>query len=142
MCVIQPLPIEPVEGSRTKGLPLFPYFQYIGNMESKDAISALAALAHDTRLAVFRLLVQAGEEGMTVGTIAERLKVPNPTLSFHLKELTYAGLVVTEQQGRFISCSANFAAMDSLVGYLTENCCAGASCDLRVLTCIPKKATA
>lgn len=93
-----------------------------------DVVPALAALAHDTRLAVFRQLVQAGMPGLTVGTLAERLGVPNPTLSFHLKELVHAELVRTEQEGRFIRCCANFDTMDRLIGFLTENCCAGASC--------------
>jgi ArsR family transcriptional regulator, arsenate/arsenite/antimonite-responsive transcriptional repressor len=113
-------------------------FRYIGNMKTKDAVPALAALAHDTRLAVFRLLVQAGPEGLTVGTVAEKLKVPNPTMSFHLKELVHTGLVLTEQEGRFIRCIANFAAMDQLIGYLTENCCGGESCDVRAPECKPK----
>ena len=111
-------------------------------MKSKDAVNALSALAHETRLAVFRTLVQAGEEGLTVGEIAERLKVPNATLSFHLKELTHVGLVLAEQQSRFIRCTANFKAMDKLVGFLTENCCSGASCDVRAHACKPRKVSA
>ena len=107
-------------------------------MKSKEIVPALAALAHETRLATFRLLVQAGPGGMTVGTVAERLKVPNPTLSFHLKELAHAGLVLSVQEGRFIRCVANFAAMNSLLGYLTENCCSGASCEVRATECKPK----
>lgn len=108
-------------------------------MKSADAVTALAALAHATRLAVFRRLVEAGPAGVTVGEIAEGLKVPNATLSFHLKELSRAGLVVTEQQGRFINCTANFGAMDALVGYLTENCCAGAPCEVSPVACRPAR---
>jgi DNA-binding transcriptional ArsR family regulator len=109
-------------------------------MKHTDAVKALAALAQDTRLTAFRLLVEAGPAGLKVGELAERLKVPNATLSFHLKELTYTGLVKTEQQGRFISCMANFRAMDGLLQYLTENCCTGSPCEATpTTTCKPKK---
>lgn len=99
-------------------------------MEEKEAVAALSALAQVTRLAVFRVLVQAGPEGATVGRIGDLLQVPPPTLSFHLKELVHAGLVENRQEGRFVRCSANFERMNALLAFLTENCCqeSGASC--------------
>jgi ArsR family transcriptional regulator len=92
-------------------------------METKDVLTALSALAHETRLAIFRLLVETGPEGIPVGKIGERLSTPPTTLSFHLKELANAELVTMRHEGRFIYCSANFATMNSLLAYLTENCC-------------------
>ena len=94
-------------------------------METKSALMALAALAQDTRLAVFRLLVETGLEGLPVGKIGERLGIAPATLSFHLKELAHADLVTMQPEGRFIYCSANFATMHDLLAYLTENCCGG-----------------
>lgn len=88
----------------------------------------LAALAQESRLATFRLLVQAGPEGLPAGKIGEGLGVPAATLSFHLKELSRAGLVQSKQAGRFVIYSADFSAMNNLVGYLTENCCDGNPC--------------
>ena len=99
-------------------------FDYSRNMEHKAATSALAALGQDTRLSVFRLLVKAGHAGKLAGDIAEALALPGATLSFHLKALTAAGLVSGEQSGRTIRYRADFDAMNALVGYLTENCCA------------------
>jgi ArsR family transcriptional regulator, arsenate/arsenite/antimonite-responsive transcriptional repressor len=96
-------------------------------METKQALTALAALAHETRLAVFRLLVEVGPEGLPVGKIGERLGLAPATLSFHLKELARADLVTTRHEGRFIYCSANFVTMHGLVAYLTDNCCGAAS---------------
>ena len=93
-----------------------------------NTIQALAALAQESRLAIFRLLVVAGPEGMPVGRIAEQLNLANATLSFHLKELTNAGLTRATPNGRSIIHSANFTTMNLLIGYLTENCCAGAGC--------------
>jgi len=87
------------------------------------AIRALAALAQETRLAIFRLLVQAGPSGMAAGEIAEELKIAPATLSFHLKEMSHADLVTARQQGRFIFYSANFEQTAALVSYLTKNCC-------------------
>jgi len=104
-------------------------------MEKKPALTALIGLAQETRLDIFRLLVEQGPEGMSAGEIAEKLKLANATLSFHLKELSHAGLVVARQDGRFIFYSANFTTMNGLVGYLTENCCRGATCDI---ACTPK----
>lgn len=94
-------------------------------MELEDATAALAALGQPTRLAVFRLLVEAGPDGCTPGTIAERLSLPGATLSFHLKELSAAGLIEGEAHGRSISYRADFAAMKGLVAFLTHNCCGG-----------------
>jgi ArsR family transcriptional regulator len=96
-------------------------------MRNEDAVKGLAALAQDTRLAVYRLLVQRGPEGMSAGAIAERLDIPAATLSFHLKELANAGMTVPRQEGRFVYYSANYARMNALLDYLTENCCQGAS---------------
>jgi ArsR family transcriptional regulator, arsenate/arsenite/antimonite-responsive transcriptional repressor len=92
------------------------------------AIKGLAALAQESRLRIFRLLVQHGPEGVAAGTIAERLGIAGATLSFHLKELANAGLVTPRQEGRFIFYSANYATMNALVAYLTENCCQGQGC--------------
>jgi ArsR family transcriptional regulator, arsenate/arsenite/antimonite-responsive transcriptional repressor len=96
-------------------------------MESKTAVISLAALAQESRLAIFRLLVQAGPAGMAVGSVAENLEIPAATLSFHLKELSRAELITARQDGRFIYYSANFPQMAALLGYLTENCCRGMS---------------
>ncbi len=93
-------------------------------MEMNDAIAALTALGHAKRLAIFRLLVVAGPNGRMAGDIGQALDLPGATLSFHLKELLHAGLVTAEPQGRFICYRAEFAAMNGLIGYLTENCCA------------------
>jgi ArsR family transcriptional regulator len=98
--------------------------------ENRDAVEALAALAQNTRLAIFRLLVQQGPEGVAVGEIAERLQLAGATLSFHLKELAHARLVAARQAGRFIYYSANYRTMNGLIEYLTRNCCQGATCDI------------
>jgi DNA-binding transcriptional ArsR family regulator len=90
-----------------------------------DAVGALGALAQETRLAIFRLLVQAGPEGLPAGAIAERLGVAPPTLSFHLSQLSNAGLVTSVRQSRSIVYAPDFDAMRGLVGFLTENCCGG-----------------
>lgn len=97
-------------------------------MEIKTTIQALSALAQESRLAIFRLLVVTGPAGMPVGKIAEALGLANATLSFHLKELTNAGLTTATQNGRSISYAANFTTMLDLVAYLTENCCADVGC--------------
>ena len=98
-------------------------------MNSKDAVESLGALAQDSRLAVYRLLVKRGPDGFAAGELAERLKIPGPTLSFHLKALSQAGLVTTRKESRFIYYSANYERMNELVGYLTENCCSlGSDC--------------
>jgi DNA-binding transcriptional ArsR family regulator len=97
-------------------------------MKSETAVTRLAALAQESRLAVFRLLVQAGPEGVCAGDIAEKLRLAPATLSFHLKELSHAGLLQSRQEGRFVYYAPDFDAMNALVSYLTENCCGGASC--------------
>jgi ArsR family transcriptional regulator, arsenate/arsenite/antimonite-responsive transcriptional repressor len=102
-------------------------------MESKDAVAALGALAQDTRLALFRILVEAGPDGMAAGQLAERLRVPAATLSFHLAQLSHAGLVIATREGRSIIYAADFAAMTTLVGFLTDQCCQG-----RPELCAPK----
>jgi ArsR family transcriptional regulator len=97
-------------------------------VQAPAAIAALAALAQEHRLALFRLLVQAGDSGMPAGAIAEALGVPNSSLSFHLAQLRNAGLILQERQHRSLIYRANYPAMNALVGYLMENCCAGAAC--------------
>lgn len=104
-------------------------------MKLSTAVLSLVALAQETRLAVFRLLVEAGPEGINAGAIAEKMGVPAATLSFHLKELSRANLVMSRQEGRFVFYSANYAAMDDLIAYLTDNCCQGGQC-------LPKTAAA
>jgi len=94
-------------------------------MDTNMAVSALGALAQEHRLALFRLLVQAGEDGMAAGAIAEALNVPNSSLSFHLATLSKAGLVRQERRHRSIIYRADYGAMNGLVAYLMENCCAG-----------------
>ncbi|MBR7780324.1 ArsR/SmtB family transcription factor [Undibacterium rugosum] len=97
-------------------------------METKHAISALAAIAQESRLAVFRLLVQAGPAGLIASKISEQLEIPPSSLSFHLKELSHAGMVKVRQDGRFMIYTANFDTMNNLLGFLTENCCGGNPC--------------
>lgn len=100
-------------------------------MEKTIALGALAGLAQESRLDIYRLLVQQGPEGLSAGEIAEQLGLANATLSFHLKELSHARLVTARQAGRFIYYAANFRTMNGLVEYLTENCCrGGATCDI------------
>jgi ArsR family transcriptional regulator len=94
-------------------------------MEEKDVVRSLAALAQSARLQIFRSLVVAGCDGMTPGAIAEALDVPASTLSFHLKELTNAGLITQEREGRNLIYRAAFEHMNALLAYLTENCCQG-----------------
>ena len=117
-------------------LTKFPHFDYYRIMETNQTIAALAALAHESRLAVFRALVQAGPEGMPAGQIATLLDVPPSSLSFHLKELAHAQLVTSRQEGRFVFYCANFATMNGLLAYLTENCCGGNPCS-PVSACSP-----
>jgi DNA-binding transcriptional ArsR family regulator len=94
-------------------------------MKSKDALGALNALAHEHRLNLFRLLVRAGDEGMAVGELGEAAGLAGATLTNHLHILRRAGLVRDERRGRMIQCRANYPAMNALLGFLTENCCAG-----------------
>ncbi|WP_420468182.1 ArsR/SmtB family transcription factor [Panacagrimonas sp.] len=97
-------------------------------MNSASAVIKLASLAQDSRLAVFRLLVRRGPEGLPAGEIAAKLKIPPATLSFHLKELSHAGLLKSRQEGRYIYYFPDIKAMRSLVDYLTENCCVESTC--------------
>jgi DNA-binding transcriptional ArsR family regulator len=97
-------------------------------MQADFVIRALAALAQEHRLAAFRLLVQAGAEGLPAGVLAERLGVPPSSMSFHLAQLAHAGLVTQRRASRSIIYSAEYGAMNALMGYLTENCCGGADC--------------
>ena len=106
-------------------LDVIQYFDIIRNMEIKSAVAALAALAQETRLSIFRMLVEAGPQGMAAGRISEKLAVPPGTLSFHLKELAHAGLTSSRQEGRFIYYSADFEHMAALMSFLTQNCCHG-----------------
>ena len=97
-------------------------------MKEIDAIRSLAALAQEVRLRIFRALVVAGNDGLTPRVLSEQLDVAANTLSFHLKELTYSGLISQERQGRNLIYRASFANMNDLLGYLTDNCCQGAAC--------------
>lgn len=103
-------------------------------MKITNAVEALSALAQESRLAIFRLLVQAGKEGVAAGVIAEQLGIPAATLSFHLKELSRAKLVKSRSEGRYVIYSANYTEMDKLIAYLTEHCCAGDAAQ-----CAPRK---
>ena len=96
-------------------------------MKDKDAIESLAALAQESRLALYRLLVKRGPEGYAAGELGERLRIPAPTLSFHLKALAQTGLVSARKESRFLYYSANFERMNELVSFLTEHCCSLAS---------------
>jgi DNA-binding transcriptional ArsR family regulator len=100
-------------------------------MKSQEVVAALGALAQESRLAVFRRLVKRGPQGYTPGELVDRLEIPAPTLSFHLKELQRVGLVLVEREGRFLNYTANFAQMNDVLGFLTENCCslADGTCD-------------
>ena len=104
-------------------------------MKIKNAVEALSALAQDSRISIFRLLVQAGKEGVAAGVIGEQLGIPGATLSFHLKELSRAKLIKSRSEGRYVIYSASFTEMDKLIAYLTENCCAGDAAQ-----CAPRKA--
>jgi predicted transcriptional regulator len=94
-------------------------------MNNTDAVTALAALAQDSRLAIVRLLIQNAPAGLTVGLIGEQLALPAPTLSFHLKTLSHAGLVATTQEGRFVRCQAEMSRINALIAFLTDDCCGG-----------------
>jgi DNA-binding transcriptional ArsR family regulator len=104
------------------------HFDDSGSMDTKAAVRSLAALAQESRLDVFRLLVQVGPEGLAAGEIADRLGIPASTLSFHIKALSHAGLAESRQQGRFVYYSAHFSAMNALIAFLGENCCNGRAC--------------
>lgn len=109
-------------------------------MEKNDALAGLAALAQETRLDIFRLLVEGGPEGLAAGDIGARLALPGATLSFHLKELRQTGLIACRREGRSLIYAADFAAMGSLVAYLTESCCGGRCAPPQVAApCTPPK---
>lgn len=97
-------------------------------MKMLESVDALGALAHVHRLAVYRLLVQAGPKGLPAGAIAEQLDLPASSLSFHLAHLHRAGLLTQRRESRSLIYAADFARMNALVGFLTENCCGGAVC--------------
>jgi DNA-binding transcriptional ArsR family regulator len=108
-------------------------------MKSNEAIDALGALAQETRLAIFRLLVRQGPEGLPAGTIAERLEIPAPTMSFHLAYLSRAGLATSRREGRSIVYAADYRGMNALLTYLTEDCCQGHPeiCSIGTAACGP-----
>ena len=99
-----------------------------GRLDSARVVTALAALAQEHRLAVFRLLVEAGPDGVSAGDLADRLGIPRSSLSFHLNQLMQADLIIQRRESRSLIYSADFAAMAALVGFLTENCCRGSGC--------------
>jgi ArsR family transcriptional regulator, arsenate/arsenite/antimonite-responsive transcriptional repressor len=107
-------------------------------MEAKQAIGALGALAHETRLAVYRLLVQRGPDGLSAGTIAQALELSPSSLTFHLQQLTHAGLITQRRLSRQLIYATDFAVMNALMGYLTENCCGGDA--LCIPVCCPQAA--
>jgi ArsR family transcriptional regulator len=108
-------------------------------MEITSALAALSALGHETRLAAFRQLVQAGPDGLSVGELRERLDLPPATLTAHLNVLRAAGLVRDEREGRVIRIRADYAQMDALIAYLTENCCAGSAACGPAQACKPRR---
>lgn len=108
-------------------------------MDIKTAVIQLSSIAQEARLDIFRLLVQAGQDGLPAGNIGESLSIPPSTLSFHLKELSRAGLIQSRPESRFIYYSANYEAMNSLLAYLTENCCTGESKCCPDVVCNPNK---
>ena len=109
-------------------------------METSKAVLALEALAQGTRLAIFRRLVEAGPQGLAAGEIAEKMDLPAPTLSFHLTQLRHAGLIAFRREGRSLIYSTDFAAMNELLGFLTDNCCGGdtAQCAPALRSSAPK----
>lgn len=142
----RPLPIvqsaaRDQSGFRYPCLAITRFFHYHEVMKKMDAIAALGALAQDTRLDVFRLLVQAGAEGMAAGRIGERLGLPSATLSFHLNQLRHAGLVSFRRESRSLIYVAEYATMNRLLAYLTENCCRGDAAACAVSLCEPATAS-
>ncbi|MGY6273183.1 ArsR/SmtB family transcription factor [Achromobacter denitrificans] len=111
-------------------------------MEMKDAVKALAAIGHESRLTVYRLLVQAGPAGLPAGQLAEKTGIPPSSLSFHLKELVHAGLLASRQEGRFVIYEARFESMAELLAYLTDNCCGGEPCAPTNIAACPSPASA
>lgn len=108
-------------------------------MKMKDAVSALASLAHESRLELFRLLVKRGPDGYTPNEIVEKLEIPGSTLSFHLKELIHSGMISARKDGRFIYYSPDFSQVNALMDFLTEHCCSLSSNDAGC--CVPKKSS-
>lgn len=100
------------------------HFDYIGNMKTNTAVSTLSALAQETRLEIFRLLIRKGQKGMAAGELSGHFSMPAATMSFHLKELSSAGLIVPRRESRSIIYSANYDQMQQLMSFLLENCCA------------------
>jgi ArsR family transcriptional regulator len=123
----------------SRGLTLFLYLWKYGNMNTQTAVTLLASIAQEARLDIFRLLVQAGPDGLPAGAIADKLGIPASTLSFHLKELLHAGLTTQRPQGRFIYYTANYQAMNGLMHFLTENCCQGDTACAPLETCCNSK---
>ena len=121
------------------------YFHITRNMETnhlqsaEDVVAALSSLAQEHRLALFRMLVQAGPDGMAAGALAEALGIPNSSLSFHLAHLNRAGLIGQRREGRSLIYTANYDAMTRLIGFLTENCCGGADCSIPEVPNLPRK---
>ncbi|WP_258869500.1 ArsR/SmtB family transcription factor [Aquitalea aquatica] len=111
------------------------YFHKNGNMETLNAAEILAALGHESRLAIFRLLVEAGPKGIIASAIGEQLSIPNATLSFHLSHLSRVGLIKGERESRFIHYSAEYGTMDDLIAFLTKNCCQGKACLPKTAAC-------
>jgi len=111
-------------------------------MEAHQAVAALGALAHDTRLAVYRMLVQRGPDGLSAGAIAQALALPPSSLTFHLQQLTHAGLITQRRLSRQLIYAADFAAMNALMAYLTENCCGGNPEICAPASCVPARPAA
>lgn len=111
-------------------LPLGFFVRYALRMDKKIVVARLAALAQESRLDMFRALVQAGKNGLTAGAISEQTQTAPNSVSFHMKELVHAGLVSSRQTGRYVIYTAEYGNMNELLAYLTENCCSGDACDL------------
>ena len=122
-------------------LTVLRYFDSYKNMKKEKAIAALAALAQESRLDVFRMLVQSGPDGIPAGEIGAKLGVPSPTLSFHLNHLKHAGLVRCRRDSRSIIYSADYVAMNDLISYLMENCCRGDAEQCAPAACTPARTT-
>ena len=114
--------------------------KFMKKMTSTLAVKSLAALAQESRLAIFRSLVQAGPEGLPAGQLAETLGISPSSLTFHMKELTHAGLAVSRQEGRYVIYSAQINSMNALLAYLTDNCCGGNPCSPVTAIRMPAKA--
>ena len=111
------------------------------SLDSKQAVKVLGALAQDSRLAIFRMLVECGAKGCSVGEIGTKLGLPSATLSFHLKELAFAGLIDSQQSGRFVYYAPDFEVVNGLMQFLTENCCGGTDCGIGGAVCKPAPAS-